>query len=274
MPVSDADTVVILAAGRGTRMREAADVALSPEQATAADRGLKMLVPIHGRPFLAYVLDEVAAAGFAEVGIVVGPGEGGSPDPVRHAAGALETPLRVRFAVQPLPRGGADAVLAAESVVRNRSFVVINADNIYPADVLRRLRVLDGPGLAAFDRHVLVSRSNIPPQRIAAYAVVRDEGGWLTEIVEKPEPADLARFGDAPVSMTCWRFDPLIFDACRAVRPSVRGEVELPDAVALAIRRGTRFRVVPACAGVLDLSRREDIPMLERLLERSAERRE
>jgi glucose-1-phosphate thymidylyltransferase len=251
-------------------MRQGAAVALTAEQSAAADRGLKMLVPVHGRPYLAYVLDALGAAGFDAVCLVVGPDGAGGRDPVRAAAESLETPLRLRFAVQAEPRGGADAVLAAESVVGDAPFVVINADNVYPADVLRRVRSLNGPGLAAFDRVALLRESNIPAERLAAFALVRADDGWLAEIVEKPTPADLTRLPGAPVSMTCWRFDRSIFAACRDVTASPRGELELPDAVALALRRGVRFRVVTASAGVLDVSAREDIPAVERMLRRDA----
>ena len=276
-PTPDAPVAVILAAGRGTRMREAADVALTPAQEAAADAGFKFLVPINGRRYLEYVLAEVVAAGFREIVLVVSPAvaralRGDERPLVAGAAGAAgaagdrDPGPRVRFAIQREPRGGADAVLAAESAVGDRPFVVINADNVYPAAVLRRLFELDGPGLIAFDRDALVRESNIPADRIAAFAVVREEGGALAEIVEKPSRETLATLGDAPVSMTCWRFDASIFDACRAVAPSPRGELELPDAVALAARRGTRFGVVHAEAGVLDISRRDDIPALESLL--------
>jgi glucose-1-phosphate thymidylyltransferase len=58
--------------------------------------------------------------------------------------------------------------------------------------------------------------------------------------------------------MNCWRFDARIFDACRDVPRSARGEFELPEAVALATRRGTRFKAIAARGPVLDLSRRAD----------------
>lgn len=256
---------VVLAAGRGSRMREAADVALTPAQAAAADAGHKFLVPFHGRPFLAYVLDALEAAGFDELCLVVAPGSPLPDDPDLATRG-------VRFATQAEPRGGADAVLASAPVVGDADLVVINADNLYPADVLRRLRDLEGPGLAAFDRDALVRASNIPPERVAAFALIREEDGVLTEIVEKPSPETAAAMAGARVSMTCWRFDPSIFDACRDVTPSARGELELPDAVALAMDRGTRFRVIPVSAGVLDVSRRQDIPVVERLLADRASR--
>lgn len=258
--------VVVLAAGRGTRMQAAADVALTPTQAAAADAGHKFLVPFHGRPFLDYVVDEVEAAGFEEVCVVVAPGS-----PLLHDDGPMATG-RVTLAVQPEARGTADALLAAEPVVAGADLVVINADNLYPASVLRRMRELDGPGLATFDRDALVRRSNIPPERVAAFALVREEAGLLAEMVEKPSPETAAAMAGARVSMTCWRFDPSIFDACRDVAPSARGELELTDAVALAMARGARFRVVPVSDGVLDLSRRDDIPAVERFLAERAPR--
>jgi dTDP-glucose pyrophosphorylase len=66
--------------------------------------------------------------------------------------------------------------------------------------------------------------------------------------------------------MNCWRFDNRIFEACRDVPRSARGEFELPQAVMLAVERGVRFRAVPANAAVLDLSRRGDAAELSRRL--------
>jgi glucose-1-phosphate thymidylyltransferase len=60
--------------------------------------------------------------------------------------------------------------------------------------------------------------------------------------------------------MNCWRFRPSIFEACRKVRPSPRGELELPDAVQYAIDvLGERFAVVKVRAPVLDLTSRGDV---------------
>jgi glucose-1-phosphate thymidylyltransferase len=69
---------------------------------------------------------------------------------------------------------------------------------------------------------------------------------------------DLLRKTNLLISMNCWRFDSRIFAACRDVPPSPRGELELPEAVGLAVRRGVTFTAVPARGPVLDLSRRSD----------------
>ena len=250
---------VVLAAGRGTRMQAQDEtVALTPEQEAAADAGLKMLVPIHGHPFLAYGLHELAEAGFQEACLVVGPGP---DDPVRRAVQAM--PIRrlgITFVEQAEPLGSAHALLAAEPAVGDGPVVVINADNVYPAGPLEAARRLDEPGLVGFHRDALVERSNVTPEQVAAFALIEVREGYMERIVEKPDAETARTMADAPVSMTLWRFDPSIFDACRGIEPSPRGELELADAVELAMERGTRFRVIPAQAGVLDLSRRAHIP--------------
>ncbi len=66
--------------------------------------------------------------------------------------------------------------------------------------------------------------------------------------------------------MNLWRFDQRIFDACRDVPRSARGEYELPEAVTLALTRGVRFRTFPARGAVLDLSRPGDVAIVSERL--------
>jgi glucose-1-phosphate thymidylyltransferase len=258
---------VVLARGLGTRMRErSADATLTPEQQRAADAGLKAMMPIHGRPFLDYVLSAIADAGIREVALVV------APDHEllrRHYDSAPPTRVTVHFAVQPEPRGTADAVLAVKSWTAGDPFLVMNADNLYPPRALRDLAELDEPGFPAFEADDLVASSNIPAERVRAFALADvNDSGYLISIVEKPPelPLGAGRGTRRFVSMNCWRFDARIFDACRDVPRSVRGELELPEAVGLAISRGVRFKAVPARGPVLDLSRRADAADVARRL--------
>jgi len=251
---------VILARGLGTRMRSVEQgVVLTDAQRRAADAGYKAMMPIAGRPFLDFVLSAAADAGLDRIAIVAAPDHG----ELRHHYEVTSPPARVRvdFVVQAEPRGTADAVLAAERWIGDDSFLVMNGDNLYPVRDLSALSRLREPGLLGFDREDLVRSGNVPADRVGAFALVEhDAGGHLTRIVEKPSPEDVTRLGPAArVSMNCWRFDSRIFDACRAVTPSLRGELELPAAVALAISEaGVRFRVLAATGPVLDLSRRAD----------------
>ena len=257
---------VVLAAGRGTRMRaEVPGAVLDEAQRGAAERGLKGLIPFHGHPYLSYVLSALADGGVDEVCLVVPPGD----DPIRAHYEKLETErLRIDFAVQERPEGTANAVLAAEEFARGEPFLLINSDNYYPPAAVAATASIEGSGMAGFRRDTLTDRGNIPPERVAAYALVStDPHGYIDEIVEKPGAEDIARLeGHAWVSMTLWRFLPSIFDASRRVPRSARGEYELPEAVAMLVREGERFRVVAVDEPVLDLSSRADVESVGRHL--------
>jgi len=224
------------------------------------------MMPLGARPFLDYVLSALADAGITDVVLVIGPGH----DQVREYFGVVAPPQRVRlrFAVQQEPRGTADAVLAARGAVDDAPFLALNADNYYPVAAFAALAELGASGLIAFEAETLVHEGGIEPERVLKYALVDATDGWLRAIHEKPDADDpLARRAERWVSMNVWSFTPTIFDACERVRPSARGELEIQEAVTIAMRDlGERFRVLPMRAGVLDLSSRADVALVaERL---------
>jgi glucose-1-phosphate thymidylyltransferase len=263
-----ATRALVLARGLGTRMRlEDPGAALDDAQRRAADEGMKAMMPIAGRPFLDFLLSALADAGIRRAGIVVAPDHAALRSHYEHAG--RPTRLSIDFVVQPEPIGTANAVLAAEAWVGGEPFLVMNGDNLYPVPVLREAAALAEPGLPGFAADDLVRTSNIEASRIRAFALIlTDAAGYLTRIVEKPTPAEVASAGGVVrVSMNCWRFDERIFEACRDVPRSPRGEFELPVAVGLAVSRGVRFRVLDARGPVLDLSQRADAAEVARRLE-------
>src|SRR5947209_17524476 len=86
-------TAVIRAGGLGTRLRPA-----------VADRP-KVLAPVNGRPFLAFLLDRLVVAGFGEAVLLVGHGA----DQVREAFGDRYRRLRLRYSAEQEPLGTAGA---------------------------------------------------------------------------------------------------------------------------------------------------------------------
>lgn len=261
------EKAVIMARGLGTRMRAANPQAeLDSQQAAVASTGIKALMPI-GRPFIDYALGALADAGYRRVCLIIGP----EHDALReYCTRELDSQrLRVECAVQQEPRGTADAVLAAEEFAAEDPFTIVNSDNYYPVEALAGLRSLSGPGLAVFSREGMMTNGNIPAERILKFAIAEaDENGFLRRIVEKPDEAALQSLqGLQGVSMNSWRFDRRIFAACRAIEPSARGELELPDAVQYAIDNlGVRFAMRVYHQTVLDLSSQGDIASVKRLL--------
>lgn len=259
MSTTPVTIAVVLARGLGSRMQRAdAGATLDAEQEAAAACGQKGMIPdAAGRPFMAHILSGLADVGITQVVLVVAPDHATIAD---HFDRHPPARLRLAYAIQPEPDGTARAVLAAAPAVGDAPFLVLNADNLYPAVALEALVTLGEPGLVAFDRAGLMDGGGIDAERVRAFALLRvDRDGYLTELIEKPDPVTFATMPDAGVSMNLWRFDAGIFTACREVVRSTRGEYELPEAVALARRHGARFRVVAANAPVLDLSRRSDI---------------
>ncbi|MGP5363879.1 UTP--glucose-1-phosphate uridylyltransferase [Corynebacterium xerosis] len=253
---------VILARGLGTRMRKADDAAqLDEKQAAVAASGVKALIDV-GRPFLDYVISVLADVGVTEICLVIGP----EHDVLReYAAASSGGRVTVTTAVQTEPLGTGDAVAAARDFAGDERVIVLNSDNYYPREALAALAAAPGSALVGFDRDALVTGSNIPSDRIRSFALVAtDEAGQLQDIVEKPDEATLAAYGDqAPVSMNAWLFTPAIFDACARIEPSVRGELEVIDAVRLLVAEGEAFTVVPAAVGVLDMSSRGDVAAVQ-----------
>ncbi|MEP7346131.1 MAG: nucleotidyltransferase family protein [Gemmatimonadaceae bacterium] len=254
--------------------RDDPSASLNEQQARIARAGVKALIPVGtstigstARPFLDYVLTGLADAGITSACLVIGP----EHDAIREYYGGDNAPrrLRIDFAIQQEARGTADAVLAAEPFAAGEHVLVLNSDNYYPVAAYRALCEFGGAALIGFDRDALVRQGNINPERIRAFALLETSpDGYLTDIVEKPDAMTFERMGpQALVSMNLWTLPPQIYEACRQIQPSARGEVELQDAVRYAMQQmHVRFRVFPIAAGVLDLSSRGDVAAVGEVL--------
>lgn len=257
-------TAVVLAAGRGRRLQASDAATLTPAQRDAAAQGLKVLMPVGpaGRPLVDYVIARLLEAGCTTIVMVVPPDHGAL---ATHVGDATPPGASIRLAVQAIADGTAGAVAAAAPHVDDDAFLVVNGDNLYPLAAMRAVMALDGCGLAGFRRDSLERESGFTRDRVAAFAAVEsDRESRLTGLREKPAPETLTR--RTLVSMNLWRLDRRLFDACRDVAPSPRGERELPDAVMLAVSRGVSFQVVPVDGAVLDLTTAADVPALSRAL--------
>lgn len=271
---------VILAAGRGTRLRLPSSKAssgspLSEAQERAAASGIKALMPIrqassdgettHATPFLEFSLAALAHAGIEQVCCVIRPD---LDDPYTFFPSHPEIDLS--FSVQKQPCGTADAVLCAREAVADSDFLVLNSDTYYPSSLLLGLAQSPGPSVVALDGHALAKEpmSNLRAAQMAAWAsITLDPNGDLDQVLVPP-----SKFPPAPwwVSINAWRLDARIFPACEALAKQTankNAELEIPKAVQWSRSAlGLRYRVVRSRACVLDLTSRDDIPDLEKLL--------
>jgi NDP-sugar pyrophosphorylase family protein len=112
-------TAAILAGGLGTRLRS-----------VVADRP-KVLAPIGGRPYLSYLLDQLAGASLREVVLLTGHGA----DQVRAALGDSYAGMRLRYSAEPRPLGTAGAVRHALSQLTAPTVLLLNGDSYCDVDI-------------------------------------------------------------------------------------------------------------------------------------------
>jgi len=117
-PIESA-TAVILAGGLGTRLRP-----------VLADRP-KILASVGGRPFLACLFDQLAAAGLREVVLCVGY----RGQQVEAAFGTSYQPLRLTYSFEDTPLGTGGALRQALHLMKSDPVLVLNGDSFCEADL-------------------------------------------------------------------------------------------------------------------------------------------
>ncbi|AWB25600.1 bifunctional UDP-N-acetylglucosamine diphosphorylase/glucosamine-1-phosphate N-acetyltransferase GlmU [Methylobacterium currus] len=211
---------VVLAAGKGTRMRSALP---------------KVLHPIAGRPMLAHVLASVAEAGAGRLAVVVEPGRDDVARIVAEFPGAETFPQGERL-------GTAHAVLAARRALAEGAHDVVVAFGDTPLispETYARLRAPLAEGAAVA---VLAFESPNP----TGYGRVLVEDGRVTAIREEKDASEAER------RVTLCNAGLMALSGAHALRllerignANVAGEYYLPDAVALAVADGLAVAVVP-----------------------------
>lgn len=213
---------VVLAAGRGTRMRP------------LTDRRPKPLLPVGDRSLLEQVFD--AARDVVDEFVVV---TGYRGEAIRETIGESYRDHPVHVVEQPEALGTAHAVAQAEPVV-DEEFLVLNGDVVVDASLPRALAEANGTAIAA---------TAVTDPR--AYGVLSTtDDGVLTGIVEKPAdpPTNLANVG-------CYAFEPDVFEYIDRTPESERGEYEITTTIELLLDDGHQIDVAPYEGTWLDVGR-------------------
>jgi glucose-1-phosphate thymidylyltransferase len=236
---------VVLAAGKGTRLRPLTD-----------DKP-KGMVEVDGKPLITHCFDQLIDLGADELIAVVGYMK---EQIIDHYGDAYEG-VPITYTHQREQKGLAHALLTVEEHIDD-DFMLILGDNIFDAnlkDVVRRQR--EDRADAAF----LVEE--VPWEEASRYGVCdTNQYGEITDVVEKPEdpPSNLVMTG-------FYTFSPAIFHACHLVQPSNRDEYEISDAVDLLIQSGRTIDAIGLDGWRIDVGYPEDREEAERRLSGDAE---
>jgi mannose-1-phosphate guanylyltransferase len=158
---------VILVGGEGTRLRP-----------LTLDRP-KAMLPIGGRPFLAHMLERLAAAGVTRVIFSCGY----LPDPIVAGFGDTHDGMALEYAVEPEPMDTAGAIrFAIEGRLDSDEFFALNGDVMMEAPLGELMAFHRGHGA----RGTVTLTEVADPSRYGL--VLTDADGQVTAFVEKPEP--------------------------------------------------------------------------------------
>lgn len=200
---------IILAAGKGTRLRPHTETCPKP------------LLPVRGRPILDWIIGALPPVDRL---VVV----------VNYLADQIEGYLKTQPHVrdwttvrQDVPRGTGDALMSCKGAIDSDRVMVLNGDDLMGRADLARL--------AAVPMGILARPVDHPKE----YGIIfRNPDGSLKELIEKP---DLP--GPQLANIGAYLFPRAVFDLTLTESP--RGEYEITEAVSLLAARG-RFEVVEA----------------------------
>jgi bifunctional UDP-N-acetylglucosamine pyrophosphorylase/glucosamine-1-phosphate N-acetyltransferase len=243
--------VVVLAAGKGTRMKSALP---------------KVLHKIAGRTMLGHVLALTAALKSERLAVVVGPGM----DDVRREA--LKHAASAEVFVQENQLGTADAVLAAKSAIAKHSgdLLVLYADTpLIEAETLARL-------VAELDRGAAVAVLGFEAKDPGSYGrLLTESDGSLRAIREaKDATEEELRVSLCNSGVMAFRHDAPL-DVLEAIgNQNAKGEYYLTDAVEILRRAGGRAGIV-VCpeTEVLGVNARTELAEAEAIWQERARKR-
>jgi glucose-1-phosphate thymidylyltransferase len=209
---------IIPVAGFGTRLR--------PHTHTQP----KALMHVAGKPILAHIIDELAAAGVDEVVLVVGY----LGEKIEAYAREHYSKIKLHFVVQDEPLGNGHAVYVAREYLDGAPVIVIFGDTIIKGDLSGLLR----------SRESLAGVKEVDdPRRLGI--VELDSQGYIRRFIEKPQqpPTNLALIGVYHIRNSAALGKAL--DRLVRENRQARGEFWLADGLQLMVDSGEKMRTFP-----------------------------
>jgi dTDP-glucose pyrophosphorylase len=213
------DKAVILAAGRGTRMRE-----LTAEVP-------KPMIEVRGKPVLQHIVEGLQHAGIRECLLVVGY----RADAVQNFFGnGSRHNVGIQYATQKVQDGTGRVVDLGRDFVGNSPFILSYGDIL--VDPANYKPVANLPG--NIEAIVTVTSGEDVSKGGAVFVNDRME---LLDIREKSRPGEAT----SPwYNAGLYAFRPSIFEFTAKLKPSPRGEYELTDAIRELAQSGQKVKAV------------------------------
>lgn len=230
---------VLLAAGRGTRMRHLTEELPKP------------MIEVRGKPILLHIIEGLRTAGVQRYLLIVGYraefvrqffGDGGSLG------------VEIEYVTQEVQDGTGKVVELARSFAGEKPFVLSYGDIIVDPDNYRRLVTLDPDteAIISVRRNEDVSKGG---------AVFLNERFELVDLREKPQPGEPS---SEWYNAGLYSFRASIFHHVGKLLPSPRGEYELTDAIRDLALSGKKVQAIELSGRWADVRDPEILATLNR----------
>ena len=244
---------VILAAGKGTRMRELTQDLPKP------------MLNVHGKPILEHIIDGLKSAGIREVCIITGY----RADVVEDYFGnGSRFGVRVEYVRQLVQDGTGKAPELAKTFVGEDSFLLTYGDILVKRETYAQM-------VARFGEAPFSGLTTVTPGEDVRKGGLNffNADFCLERIVEKPNDLQLAELREQgllkpgePVwyNAGIYVFRPALFEFTGTLMKSPRGEYELPDAINAMLAKGHRIAGLKIQGRWVDVRDPEVLAGLER----------
>jgi dTDP-glucose pyrophosphorylase len=232
---------VLLAAGRGTRMRDLTEALPKP------------MLQVRGKPVLQHIVEGSRDAGLTNFLIVVG----WHAEVVKEFFGAgSKLGVRIEYATQTVQDGTGKVVELAREFAGNDPFLLSYGDILIAPENYRRIC----GALAGAEAVASVKRSDDVSQGGAVFV---NEQFELVDLREKPKPGEpTSPWYNAGV----YAFRSSIFDFIAKLERSPRGEYELTDAIRNLALAGKKVQALELVGDWVDVRDPEILAQLNREL--------
>jgi dTDP-glucose pyrophosphorylase len=230
---------VLLAAGRGTRMRDLTEALPKP------------MLEVRGKPVLQHIVEGLRDNGLTNLLIVVG----WRAEVVREFfddGGKLG--VSIQYETQTVQDGTGRVVALARDFAAADPFLLSYGDILVAPEIYGRICA----ALANVEAVISVKRSDDVSQGGAVFVNEKFE---LTDLREKPKPGEpTSPWYNAGI----YAFRPSVFDYIAKLRPSPRGEYELTDAVRDLALSGKKVQALEITGDWVDVRDPEILAQLNR----------
>ncbi len=200
---------IILHGGHGTRLRP------------LTHTGPKQLLPIANKPMSEYCVESIKDCGITEIAIIIG-GIGSCKVKEYYGDGSKFN-VKITYIEQDEPKGIAHAINLCKTFVGNDKFLVFLGDNIIQKSISNISKKFETEN---DDALVLLCQVE-NPERFGIAEILDKK---ILKIMEKPKnpPSNLAVTG-------IYFLTPKIFDIFSRLKPSLRNELEITDALQMML---------------------------------------